>query len=134
MFCLVNCFFFCKQKPAYEVRISDWSSDVCSSDLKSWRPARAAMKGPSTPDPAGDAGRAIGLCLLGVFLFQVLNLLGKHLADSYPLPVLVFFRSFFALPACLVVSETTGGRGLCGYRWPGAPVWGAWVWVPYVFF
>src|SRR3546814_2659172 len=26
------CFFF-KQKTAYEVRISDWSSDVCSSDL-----------------------------------------------------------------------------------------------------
>src|SRR3546814_9433970 len=25
--------FVCKQKTAYEVRISDWSSDVCSSDL-----------------------------------------------------------------------------------------------------
>src|SRR3546814_16999518 len=30
-FCCV-CFFF-KQKTAYELRISDWSSDVCSSDL-----------------------------------------------------------------------------------------------------
>src|SRR3546814_4091549 len=30
-------FFFFKQKPAYEMRISDWSSDVCSSDLDlSW--------------------------------------------------------------------------------------------------
>src|SRR3546814_10395138 len=28
-------FFFFKQKTAYEMRISDWSSDVCSSDL--WR-------------------------------------------------------------------------------------------------
>src|SRR3546814_693306 len=28
-------FFFCKQKTAYEMRISDWSSDVCSSDLDS---------------------------------------------------------------------------------------------------
>src|SRR3546814_7719043 len=27
------CFFFFKQKTAYELRISDWSSDVCSSDL-----------------------------------------------------------------------------------------------------
>src|SRR3546814_629828 len=27
-------FFFFKQKTAYEVRISDWSSDVCSTDLK----------------------------------------------------------------------------------------------------
>src|SRR3546814_2191932 len=26
-------FFFFKQKTAYEMRISDWSSDVCSSDL-----------------------------------------------------------------------------------------------------
>src|SRR3546814_3196405 len=29
----VLCFFFFKQKTAYEMRISDWSSDVCSSDL-----------------------------------------------------------------------------------------------------
>src|SRR3546814_1544046 len=29
------CFFFFKQKTAYEMRISDWSSDVCSSDLSS---------------------------------------------------------------------------------------------------
>src|SRR3546814_3241783 len=33
---LGNClFFFFKQKTAYEMRISDWSSDVCSSDLGS---------------------------------------------------------------------------------------------------
>src|SRR3546814_20352179 len=32
--CTVCCmFFFFKQKTAYEMRISDWSSDVCSSDL-----------------------------------------------------------------------------------------------------
>src|SRR3546814_8089111 len=31
---LLRCFFFFfKQKTAYEMRISDWSSDVCSSDL-----------------------------------------------------------------------------------------------------
>src|SRR3546814_8643565 len=44
-------FFFFKQKTAYEMRISDWSSDVCSSDLdtilrspaaRSARPARSA--------------------------------------------------------------------------------------------
>src|SRR3546814_9619335 len=29
----VCCVFFFKQKTAYEMRISDWSSDVCSSDL-----------------------------------------------------------------------------------------------------
>src|SRR3546814_3359709 len=31
-------FFFFKQKTAYEMRISDWSSDVCSSDLVKLRP------------------------------------------------------------------------------------------------
>src|SRR3546814_1255924 len=30
---MMFCFFFFKQKTAYELRISDWSSDVCSSDL-----------------------------------------------------------------------------------------------------
>src|SRR3546814_4948487 len=35
MYCLlpILLFFFFKQKTAYEMRISDWSSDVCSSDL-----------------------------------------------------------------------------------------------------
>src|SRR3546814_7177048 len=35
LYCDVCCvyFFFFKQKTAYEMRISDWSSDVCSSDL-----------------------------------------------------------------------------------------------------
>src|SRR3546814_7729794 len=37
-------FFFCKQKTAYEMRISDWSSDVCSSDLpKAGRAAAPAV-------------------------------------------------------------------------------------------
>src|SRR3546814_3801577 len=33
--CCCFVFFFFKQKSAYEMRISDWSSDVCSSDLVS---------------------------------------------------------------------------------------------------
>src|SRR3546814_2390725 len=32
---VVSVMFFFKQKTAYEMRISDWSSDVCSSDLAS---------------------------------------------------------------------------------------------------
>src|SRR3546814_18292056 len=35
--------FFFKQKTAYDWRISDWSSDVCSSDLRGW--ALAALTG-----------------------------------------------------------------------------------------
>src|SRR3546814_9164100 len=35
--------FFFKQKTAYEMRISDWSSDVCSSDLRGERSHHAAL-------------------------------------------------------------------------------------------
>src|SRR3546814_6277967 len=38
MWCVVIFFFFFKQKTAYEMRISDWSSDVCSSDLDRSQP------------------------------------------------------------------------------------------------
>src|SRR3546814_9207266 len=37
-------FFFFKQKTAYEVRISDWSSDVCSSDLSAVREIRIQVE------------------------------------------------------------------------------------------
>src|SRR3546814_2228752 len=61
------CFFFFKQKTAYELRISDWSSDVCSSDLRLAddarriilyrsgirRPARRVGAGMVGPDPHG---------------------------------------------------------------------------------
>src|SRR3546814_4943927 len=40
----VTYFFFFKQKTAYEMRISDWSSDVCSSDLAD--PAKSARYQP----------------------------------------------------------------------------------------
>src|SRR3546814_2633848 len=39
------CFFFFKRKTAYELRISDWSSDVCSSDLN-WRCKQLAVAAP----------------------------------------------------------------------------------------
>src|SRR3546814_18454920 len=45
-------FFFFKQESAYEVRINDWSSDVCSSDLWfswSYPPCYAASGDPARP-------------------------------------------------------------------------------------
>src|SRR3546814_3544631 len=46
-------FFFFKQKTAYEMRISDWSSDVCSSDLPARRtlvePRGIAVAAPMAP-------------------------------------------------------------------------------------
>src|SRR3546814_15202350 len=41
-------FFFFKQKTAYEMRISDWSSDLCSSDLKRPSPRRPPPSRPRT--------------------------------------------------------------------------------------
>src|SRR3546814_14487425 len=38
------CIFFFKQKTAYEMRISDWSSDVCSSDLSEGTLTIAAIR------------------------------------------------------------------------------------------
>src|SRR3546814_14721266 len=38
-------FFFFKQKTAYERRISDWSSDVCSSDLRRMKDMKAYLAG-----------------------------------------------------------------------------------------
>src|SRR3546814_18179012 len=53
-------FFFFKQKTAYEMRISDWSSDVCSSDLHSAarKTRRPLCRGGSADQhPAEAAGR-----------------------------------------------------------------------------
>src|SRR3546814_13967923 len=45
MVCFCFLFFFFKQKTAYEMRISDWSSDVCSSDLLSADYSRDDLSG-----------------------------------------------------------------------------------------
>src|SRR3546814_1115665 len=52
-------FFFFKQKTAYEMRISDWSSDVCSSDLHfQWRhPDRGRAGAVAGHQLAGPSGR-----------------------------------------------------------------------------
>src|SRR3546814_5887104 len=45
IFIELSLFFFFKQKTAYEMRISDWSSDVCSSDLAHLLPALQGLSG-----------------------------------------------------------------------------------------
>src|SRR3546814_1748950 len=67
---LIIIFFFFKQKTAYEMRISDWSSDVCSSDLSARQqplepafrchcqlpsPAQHIGEGRQQHDPTGQA-------------------------------------------------------------------------------
>src|SRR3546814_1116121 len=62
--------FFFKQKTAYEMRISDWSSDVCSSDLiqiaidqrcrNADQQAKRKAVGAGDPELAGDLAYGIG--------------------------------------------------------------------------
>src|SRR3546814_3659596 len=75
-----TCIFFFKQKTAYEMRISDWSSDVCSSDLDApqlhsraavhlrrhqqaaaGRLARDSRSRPARPPPGAAARVLVGL-------------------------------------------------------------------------
>src|SRR3546814_18790447 len=66
MRCQFRFFFFLKQKTAYERRISDWSSDVCSSDLGCPRPAcpspaRYDRSRPDLPGPVcTQSGERLG--------------------------------------------------------------------------
>src|SRR3546814_2653405 len=68
-------FFFIKQKTAYEMRISDWSSDVCSSDLND---------APNT-NVVGLAGRTFAIVEAGgkpVELGYELNTIAHHPFDG----------------------------------------------------
>src|SRR3546814_3727420 len=63
--CYVVCFclfFFFKQKTAYEMRISDWSSDVCSSDLleRLLVEGRHGPVAPAAADFVGEVGKKLG--------------------------------------------------------------------------
>src|SRR3546814_10610527 len=56
------CVFFVKQKTAYEMRISDWSSDVCSSDLeiREWNESQSN----SMLKAKGGSNKATGIALI----------------------------------------------------------------------
>src|SRR3546814_3050383 len=59
-------FFFFKQKTAYEMRISDWSSDVCSSDLAKPSPTSPAATRSSGLGPFGSSGMPMSSLALPV--------------------------------------------------------------------
>src|SRR3546814_4014185 len=73
--CVMLCFrsfFFFKQKTAYEMRISDWSSDVCSSDLSDFIFAVAGE----------EMGLIACLIILGLFAFVVLRGFSRLLGEN----------------------------------------------------
>src|SRR3546814_2511881 len=83
------CFFCFKQKTAYEMRISDWSSDVCSSDLllaTRSQPAGDRRKAPRlharsapclTRAAAGAGMKARTALFAGSVAFAVLATIGR---------------------------------------------------------
>src|SRR3546814_18404126 len=80
-------FFFFKQKTAYEMRISDWSSDVCSSDL---------------------LGTAITVAtLIGVFLPGIVLKLWRRPAQEKPLRAVAIFTALAAVPILFLPFATT---------------------------
>src|SRR3546814_1219826 len=97
------CFFF-KQKTAYEMRISDWSSDVCSSDVCSSdlalasRPRLIIAGGSAYPRTIDFARiRAIADTVGAYLLADIAHYAGLIACGLYPNP----------LPHAHVVSSTT---------------------------
>src|SRR3546814_6827608 len=60
-------FFFFKQKTAYEMRISDWSSDVCSSDLIAAYRDYQSLDMPLAPSD----GERVEQCLCRMFVSSI---------------------------------------------------------------
>src|SRR3546814_3303928 len=74
-------FFFFKQKTAYEMRISDWSSDVCSSDLLLFDTAglrrKMRVEGRAETLSVGDALKAIRFAEIVVLLLDAEQQIGR---------------------------------------------------------
>src|SRR3546814_980455 len=85
-------FFFFKQKTAYEMRISDWSSDVCSSDLTD----SLALPDDTHRTPRNDA----------LVVFTPSGRRGRFPVGT---PILKAARSLG-----VDIDSVCGGRGLCG--------------------
>src|SRR3546814_19198961 len=62
-------FFFFKQKTAYEMRISDWSSDVCSSDLRGTQEQLAVLTRIAFADLLIEKGKPASLMLDDALVF-----------------------------------------------------------------
>src|SRR3546814_6234921 len=72
----VSFFCFFKQKTAYEMRISDWSSDLCSSDLPCAQDSLAelrALAARCTADVPASLPPALA-CLVGYFGYETIGL------------------------------------------------------------
>src|SRR3546814_11261573 len=138
MYCFYCCFFFFKQKTAYEMRISDWSSDVCSSDLKGG--VGKSTVAANLAIALHRAGRAVGLVDADIYGPSQPKLLGvegsrpqardkvlQPVATPYGVPLLsmgqlVAAATAIALHATMVsVAPATPATGPAHGRRRGGP-------------
>src|SRR3546814_9710234 len=90
MVCLrIGFVFFFKQKTAYEMRISDWSSDVCSSDLRSFTASWIPPEG--STDAAGrclqqPVAQQAADCIRAARDAQVVSVDTERVREAPPLP------------------------------------------------
>ena len=65
----------------------------------------------TAPSPLRIDNIRLGILYMvaSVFLFSIQNAIGKWLAQDYPIPMLVFFRSFIALPPSFLLVMRAGG-------------------------
>src|SRR3546814_8363827 len=84
LFSVFFVFFFFKQKTAYEMRISDWSSDVCSSDLDAAE--AVGLEGLDFDRIAGHGGNCRDCALLDAVAIPWLRggQCEKHVGDVTP--------------------------------------------------
>src|SRR3546814_15451353 len=76
-------FFFFKQKTAYEMRISDWSSDVCSSDLRvKIASLRLQSLAPDMHGPRPNGAEAVPLTYLKAGSFAGFSLSTLHQGEK----------------------------------------------------
>src|SRR3546814_1510640 len=105
-------FFFFKQKTAYEVRISDWSSDVCSSDLNAF-----ALPGGYVYITRGLMALANSEAeLAGVMGHEIGHVTARHTAQRYS-------QAILANIGMMGVAIATGSGALANLAGSGAQLY-----------
>src|SRR3546814_10603315 len=100
----MSVFFFFKQKTAYEMRISDWSSDVCSSDLDAGVGDNHVERLPGSIQRVGAGAHTLERCQVK------LNQLNPSAICGLLHDRLCRLRRLFQISRCADDERTTSGQ------------------------